>query len=89
MADAKGVDGIVDMLEAIKVIVSFGKKVSADGKVDITDLPALIDLISQSDKIVKAAKEASDISAEVKDLTMEEAQIILAKLLEVVAAAKA
>lgn len=89
MAEVKGIDSMLAILDGLEVLIDFGKKVSADGKVDLNDLNALVDLAGKSDQLVKAIKSASDVKDEVKDLTLAEVQTIVSKIYEVVAKAKA
>jgi hypothetical protein len=89
MSEAKGIKESMELLEGVKVLVVEVKKVMADGKVSLADLPVLMSLLQKFSVLSAAAEGAGEITKEVKDLSAEEAQTLLAKVLEVTAAAKA
>lgn len=79
----------LEALEALKVGGVFGKKVFADGKVNVLDLPLLMELGLAAGVLVAAVDGMGEIPAEVKELSQDEAQQLIAKLFEVFAAIKA
>lgn len=86
MADVKNIQ---EVLEAIELMGVAGKQVMKDGKVDLADLPTAIGLLSQLDKVVKAVDGIDQIPAEVKDITSEEAKVLIEQVLKLIAAIKA
>lgn len=84
-----GVKEIKELLEGVKVLGIQTKKVLADGKVSLTDLPVLIEVFQNYQVLVDAVQGADQIPNEVKDLDGTEAQEVLAKVLEVANAIKA
>lgn len=89
MAEVVGIKEIVELLEGVKLLGINGKKVMADGKVDFSDFPVVLELLKQYATLVEAVKGLDQVPAEVKDLSADEAQVILAKVVEIVAALKA
>lgn len=86
MADLKE---IKEVFAGLEVLVSAVKKVGADGKVNVLDLPHVMDLLGQSHVLIAAVKGADQIPAEVKDLQEEETKEIVALVYALVAKAKA
>jgi len=82
MSEAKGIESVLNLIDGVKLIAEFGKKVSADKKVGLEDLPALLDLVQKSDMLVKAVQGFGEVEKELKDLSLEESQMILSKLFE-------
>lgn len=80
---------IMEALEGMKLMGIFGKKVGADGKVNLADLPYLMELAGHSAELFAAVDGIKVIPAEVKDLSSDEASQVLAKIFEVLAAIKA
>ena len=74
---------IILILEKIEVIGVSAKKVMADNKVDLLDLPVAISLLSEINGMIEAFKGASEALDEVKDLDGAEALEIVKKLYEV------
>lgn len=85
----KGIVELSQMLDGLAVIAIAAKKVMADGKVDLKDLSVAMNLVSDSTVLLEAIKGASEIPAEVKDLSMEEIQMIVAKVLAIASQIKA
>lgn len=79
----KGIKEISEFLAGVRLLGVDAKKVLADKKVNLADLPVAMDLLQHSDAIVQAAVGADQIPAEVKDLSAEEAQQVLAELFDV------
>ncbi len=86
MADIKET---LELLDGVKKLGVGIKKVLADGKLNLADLPVLIGLIQDFPTLTAAAQGADQIPTEIKDLTMAEANQLVAKVMEVVAAIKA
>jgi hypothetical protein len=84
-----GIKETMEMLEGVKVLGMTGKQVFADGKVNLADLPAAMGLLTQFAMLAEAVKGVDQIPTEAKDLSMEEANMLIAKILEVVNVFKA
>lgn len=84
-----GIKETMELLEGIKVLSVSGKQVFADGKVSLADLPVAMTLLTQFATLSNAVKDVNQIPAEAKDLTAEEANMLIAKVLEIVNVIKA
>lgn len=80
---------ITELLDGVKAIGVAVKKIMADGKIGIADLPVVVSLLSDFKVLSDAVAGADQIPAEVKDLDAAEVQALVAKCLEVAAAIKA
>jgi hypothetical protein len=78
-----------EVLAALELILVSGKKILADGKVSILDLPVAMDLLGKLSQVTVAIEGAEQIPAEIKDLSVEETQELVAKVFAVLAAVKA
>jgi len=65
---------VLEILAGLKPLVEVGFKVSADGKVSISDLKYLVDLLKAFDVIKEAIKIPSGF--EFKDLSGEDLKVI-------------
>lgn len=84
-----GTKETTELLAGIEVVLVAGKKITADGKVNLSDLPTLVATLQKVDELTKAVQGIEQIPGEIKDLSAEEAQEIIAKLFAVIAAVKA
>ena len=84
-----GIKESLELLEGVKMLAADVKKVMADGKVDMADIGVLMDLLSQFSVLSEAVKGADQISMEVKDLSAEEINELVPKVLEIVAVIRA
>lgn len=84
----QGIKESLELLEGVKVLGVSAKKVLADGKVNLADLPVLLGLISDFPVLTAAVQGADLVLPEVKDLSADEANQLVAKVLEVVNAIK-
>jgi hypothetical protein len=89
MSEAKGIKEILEVLDGVKVLLVNGKKVMADGKVSLADLPVAMELLKQMSVLNAAVQGASEVVAEAKDISGPEVDELVAKVLEVFAAVKA
>lgn len=83
-----GIKEISEVLEGVKVLGVSGKKIFADGKVSVADLPEAMALVAKAQAIVDAVEGIDGVFPEVKDMDGAEAQAVLAKVFEVIAAIK-
>lgn len=81
-----GTEKIDAILDTIKVLGVTGKKVLADGKVNIADLPHAIALLSQVSVMVDSVKGAKGALKQAKDLKEDEVVAIIQKIYDVVEA---
>ena len=84
-----GIKESMELLEGVKVLGVSGKKILADGKVSVADLPEVMVLVSKAQAIVDAVQGIEGALPEIKDLDEAEATAIVAKVFEVIAAIKA
>jgi len=71
---------IKEVIEGLKVIAVTVKKITADGKVNLEDLPHVMSVVADSAKIVEAFKGLDVAAKEAQTLTEEEAKEIVALL---------
>lgn len=79
----------MELLEGLKLLAIESKKLMADGKVNLGDLPVLLDLVQNVGVLAAAVQGADQVGAELKELSSEELQKLGEKVLEIVAAVKA
>lgn len=89
MAEAVGIKESLELLDGLKILAIDVKKVFADGKVSIADLPVAMELLGQLGTLTAAIQGVDQILVEAKDLSAEEINALVAKVFEVVAAYKA
>lgn len=58
----------LEMIEGIKLLAVAGFKIAEDGKISLSDLAHLSELVKNSDKLMAAVKGSKLISKELKDL---------------------
>lgn len=80
---------VTEVFAGLELLVEAGKKIGADGKVNVMDLPHLMDLLAKSSILIEAAKGAESIPAELKDLTEDEVKQIVSLVYALVAKIKA
>lgn len=72
MSNKLGTEQIEKLAEVLKHLVIAGKKVSADKKVDMNDLPHVIALVPQLAPLAEVVQKFGDVIAEGKDLDVAE-----------------
>jgi hypothetical protein len=78
MSEAKlGTEKIEQIADALKKVVIAGKKISADKKIDMNDLPHALALIPELPAIVAAISEIESAWAEAKDIDVAEAVALI------------
>lgn len=77
---------IKEFIEGVKVVLMTVKKISADGKIGLEDLPHVMGFVTESQKVVDALKGLDLALIEAKSLSEDEAKAIVGELY---AAAKA
>lgn len=84
--------GVKELLEAIKAcedIIEAVKMVMKDGKIDMSDLAVLKDLAAKQAEILDGVKGLGEIPAEVKDLDLAEAMVVVNELVAAIRRYKA
>jgi hypothetical protein len=81
MSEKLGQEKVNAIVEAIGHVVIAGKKISADKKIDLEDLPAAMDLLMKAPAIVAAFKDIGEAFNEVKDTDVAEV-VALIKLID-------
>lgn len=75
-----GTEKIEKVVDALGHVVVAGKKISADKKVSIEDLPAAMELIKKVPEIVEAFKALDEVWKEAKDVDVQEAVELILKI---------
>lgn len=86
---SEGTKELKELLVSLKDIAIFAKKVAADKKVNLEDLPALVDLAKNMDEVLAGFDGLNKIPDEVKDIDEAEAMELLAALLKLIKEVKA
>ena len=89
MSEVKGIKEISELLNGVEMLGVVSKKVMADGKISLADAGIVFEAVQKYKAVVAAFQGINDVPAEVKDLSAEEANLLLSKLLSVVQAIKA
>lgn len=79
----------LELLDGVKVVLVAGKKVMADGKVNLQDLPVAVELLQKINVLVAAVDGIDKVPAEIKDIDIAELQLLGAKVIEIVQALRA
>jgi hypothetical protein len=82
--DKLGTEAIEKAADALAHIIIAGKKISADKKVDLQDLPAAMELVTKLPQIVEAFAAFEQIIAEGKDLDVAEVVALITKVDQIV-----
>lgn len=70
--ESVGIKESKEVLEGLKLVGVCVAKISADGKVDLSDAVHAVELVKESDKLVAAVKGADKALPELKDLSQAE-----------------
>ena len=88
-AEKKDIKEILEIIVGLELIGVTGAKVMADGKVNTSDLGAVVELLTKFNVLIDAVKGAKDSLGEAKDLDQAELLQIGTKVYEVVKNIKA
>lgn len=80
-----GVKNILEALEAARVILAIVKKVLADGKINTGDIGVVFELVRALSVLNAGIQDLDQVLAEVKDMDAAEADLVIAKAMELVA----
>ena len=69
-----------ELLAGVKLLGIAAKKIMKDGKIAVDDLAVLLPVAQQSAILVNAVAGSKDITLEIKDLNLIEAQDLLSDL---------
>jgi hypothetical protein len=72
MSEKLGTEKIEKLAEVLKALVIAGKKIKADGKVDVNDLAHVVALVPQLGDLAEVVTSFGDLIAEGKDLDVSE-----------------
>ena len=75
-----GTESIEGLLEVLKKLAIAGKKISADGKVDLQDLGVLISLLPELPAMLEKAKHLGKAIEEGKDIDVPEVVALIQKV---------
>lgn len=84
-----GVKESLEVLEALRVLLVDIKKVLADGKVSTGDMGVLFDLLRQLSVLNAGLEGVDKVPAEMKDVDAQEAEMLIAKVMDLVAVFRA
>jgi hypothetical protein len=84
MSQQLGTEKIEKAADALAHLVVAGKKISADKKVDLQDLPAAMELITKLPQIVEAFSDIKGIVEEGADIDVSEIVALIGKVDELV-----
>lgn len=77
MGGQHGTVKIEQLLAAIEKVLVAVKKISADGKVGLSDLPHLLDLLQEANVVIAGLRNSDEAVGEAKELDAEEAKKVL------------
>ena len=75
----KGVEKIEKMLDIVEEVAVAAKKIAADKKVDVNDIPAAISLLVSMASKVEDMKNLGEVVEEVKDIDIAEVVRLIQK----------
>jgi cell division FtsZ-interacting protein ZapD len=75
-----GTAKIEAIVESLKHVAIAAKKISADKKVDLQDIPAAMELLVKLPSIIENVKELGEAWKEVKDIDVAEVVSLIQKL---------
>lgn len=73
------IDKVMLILDRVETLGVAGKKIMADGKVNLADLPVVIALIPEVKKMIEAFQGAGEAFEEMKDIDPSEGIELLKK----------
>ena len=82
MADQKGVKELLEVIAGLKEVALIGKAALKDGKIDLSDLNLLSQLLLKQQVLIAAFDGLGEVGAEVKDISLDEAMALIKALLD-------
>lgn len=86
--EKKGLKESLELLEGVRIVVDAVDEVLEDGKVGLEDLPKLLPLLQDFQKLMDAVSGIREIPGELKDLDESEVLQLGGKVFEIVKAIK-
>ena len=80
MSEQIGIDKIEKVVESVKHVAIAAKKISADKKLDLADLPAAMELLVKLPAIVESLSAWKDILAQGGDIDVAEVVVLIQKI---------
>jgi len=62
----------LELLEGVKLVGVAVAKIAKDGKLDLSDAAAVVELVKEADKLIEAVKGAEESLKELKDIDQVE-----------------
>lgn len=84
MSEKLGTEKIEKLLVSVKELVIVGKKVKADGKIDVTDIAHVIALLPKIPSFIADLKTVGEAFEEGKDIDVAEVVGLIQKIHELV-----
>lgn len=78
----KGTKELLELIAALKEVAKLGKLALKDGKIDLNDLGLLSQLLVKQQVLIDGLQGVSDVGAEVKDLSLDEAMQLIQALVD-------
>lgn len=82
--DFKDIKDTLELIDGFEIIIFTCMKVLIDGKINMSDLPVILDLLKEAGKIIEAVRGVSNIPDEIRDIDQSEAAEIGFKIYEIV-----
>lgn len=89
MAEKKGVKELLELVAGLKELGLLVKAGLKDGKVDLNDLSLLLGLLPKQQVLLDAFQGLSEVDDEVKDLSLDEAMVVVQALVSAAKEVKA
>lgn len=80
----RDVQQIKELLAGVQVLAVAAKKVMADGKISVADLPVVIAMLPQVSTLVKAVEGIDQLPSEAKDLSVAEIEELIGAVLAMI-----
>lgn len=80
MSEQIGIDKIEKVVESFKHIAVAAKKISADKKVDLADLPAAMELLVKLPSIAESLTAWKEVLDQGKDIDVAEVVLLIQKI---------
>lgn len=80
MSEQIGIDKLEKVVESFKHIAVAAKKISADKKVDLADLPAAMELLVKLPSIVESFTAWKEILEQGRDIDVAEVVVLIQKI---------
>jgi hypothetical protein len=87
--ESKGIKEISEALEGVEVVGVAAAKIAADGKISVSDVPAVVELAQKHEVLLAAVSGLDEAVLEAKDLDLAELAQIGSKAISILKAIKA